>query len=241
MGILFTVFVSWTIATLALAQFFFYLRKRDVIALNVHRQSLFFSLFWLCIGVVWLFAGASDVFAYWERVDEAYAATILLQIAVGLSIVSLGCFFAVRAKSLAVQWSIALPLAGVAVAFMGSVITYGLEQNPVVSFFSHQYLLHPVSAMIFRLGFFPLVVMSLFFFVQGVVGWRTAVVERRFILSAAISLLLLQLGGGLEEFGELENIFIPIARICSLVGAMSAYIATTSVIEIQNVRRELVL
>lgn len=241
MGILFTVFVSWTIAFLATAQFIFYFQQRDVIALNVHRQSFFFSLFWLLMGLVWLMAGVSDVLAFMEVLGGAYAATIVLQILVGLSIMMLGGFFAVRASSSIAQWAIGVPATIISLAFIGSVLKYGLEQQAMSSFFSHQYLLYPISSMIFRVGFFPLVLFSLFFLVQGVVGWRTAVVERRFILAAAISLLLLQASGGLEEFGELNNVLVPVARLFSLVGAMAAYIATTSAIEIQSVRRELIL
>lgn len=241
MGILFTVFVSWTTSALALAQFFFYLKERDVIALNVHRQSLFFSLFWLCIGVVWLLAGVSDIFAYSGYFEWAYSVTVALQFFVGLSVLALGWFFAVRTKSSTASWWVGIPVSIVAVLFLGSLMTHGLERSAVSSFFSHQYLLYPTSAMIFRFAFFPLVLMSLFFFVQGIVGWRTAIIERRFILAAAISLLLLQLGGGLEEFGEVGSFLVPVARICSLVGAMAAYIATTSAVEVQSVRRELVL
>ncbi len=249
MGILFTVFVSLSIGVMAIAQFFFYWRKRDVVALSIHLQSLFFAVFWLLMGVVWVLAGISDFLIWLDFLMESYYAALAMQVAVGVALVFILLFFAIRfpTQRLPAQFSIYrliwlffAPLFAVTAGFIWSVIAYGLDEKPL-TFFSHSYVLKESSQIAFALVFIPITIFAIMYLIQGLLGWRIAAIERRFILFASISLILLSIGGALEQFGIAVDVLVPASRILILVAAMAAYIATTSIVEVKTRRKELVI
>lgn len=249
MGILFTIFVSLTIGVIALLQFVFYMRKRDVVALSIHLQSLYFSIFWLWMGFVWILSGVSDMFIWAGSPDKSYISAMALQGMVGIALVFALLFFAVRfpTQRLPAQftlyrliWFLFAPLFAILGSFLWFVFRDGLTSLPV-TFFAHQFVLSSSAEIAFGIVFAAIIIFSAMYLFQGIIGWRIAVIERRFILFASLSFLLLGLSGAVEQFGTVPDVIVPASRLFALVAAMAAYIATTSIVEVKSRRKELLI
>lgn len=249
MGILFTIFVSLTIGVIALLQFVFYMRKRDVVALSIHLQSLYFSIFWLAMGFVWILSGVSDIFIWMESSRESYLASLALQVMVGVALAFALLFFAVRFPTqrmpaqftlYRIIWFLFAPLFAVLGSFIWFVFRDGLTSLPV-TFFAHQFVLSPSAEIAFGIVFAAVLIFSAMYLFQGIIGWRIAIIERRFILFASLSYLLLGLSGAIEQFGTVSDVIVPVSRLLALVAAMAAYIATTSIVEVKSRRKELLI
>jgi len=249
MGILFTIFVSLSIGVIALLQFIFYMRKREVVALSIHLQSLFFSIFWLAMGFVWILSSVSDIFIWIGNVSESYLAAMAVQVMIGVAMTFALLFFAVRfpTQRLPAQfalyrliWFLFVPLFGVLGAFLWFVFRDGLISQEV-TFFAHQTILSHSAEVAFGIVFGAVIIFSAMYLFQGIIGWRIAVIERRFILFASLSFLLLGVSGAVEQFGVVSDIIVPASRLLALIASMAAYIATTSIVEVKSQRKELLI
>lgn len=249
MGILFTIFISSAIGIIALLQFLFYMRKRDVIALSIHLQSLFFSLFWLAMGFVWGLSALSDFFIWRGMGDASYISALVVQFLVASSLVFALLFFLVRFPTQRLPakftfyrliWFIFVPLFAAVLGFVWAVVRDGLLRYEP-TFFAHQFALSLPAQIAFGIVFAAILIFAAMYFFQGIIGWRIARIERRFMLFSSASLLLLGVTGMVEQFFVLPDVFVPASRLLALIATMLAYIATTSIVEVKSRRKELLV
>lgn len=239
-GMLFMALVAESMAIIGVAQFYYFLRKRDLIALNVHMQALFFSLFWLMIGLVWMFSGFSDIFSWKGQDVYAYSFAHLSQMCIGASLIILIIFFHTRIQDRRVLWLLFAPLMSIALIFLWSVVVFGLsgEQH---TFFTSPFVLTDFSEMLYTITAVPAMGVAGLMLLRGVLDQRIPHIERKFILFATISIIVLAIAGSLEEIGSVTGAMVPVTRLLTLTASMAAYIASTSIIEVKGKRRELVI
>ena len=232
--------VAGSIAIIAIAQFYYFLRKRDLIALNIHLQALFFSLFWMIIGIVWMFSGFSDFFSWKGQENLAYTFGYLAQLGVGVALITLLIFFHTRIQDRRALWLLFAPLMSLSIIFIWSVLVFGLRVEGG-TFFSNPFALTNFSKMFYSITIVPALSVAGIMMLHGLLDQRIPRIERKFVLLATLSVIVLAISGSLEEMGLTTGEMVPLARLLALVSAMAAYIASTSIIEVKGKRRELVI
>lgn len=239
-GMLFMALVAGSIALIAIAQFYYFLRKRDLVALNIHLQALFFSLFWFLMGIVWMFTGFSD-FLYWKELPTlSYNFSLLAQVGIGVALITLIMFFHARMQSRRLLWLLFVPLMSISMIFIWSVLTLGLA-GQTLSFFVSSFELAKLSEELYSVIIVPSLFVTGLMMLRALFDQRIPHIERKFVLFATLSVIVLAISGSLEEMGIATGVMVPITRLLALTSAMAAYIASTSIVEVKGRRRELVI
>lgn len=239
-GMLFMALVAASIALIAIAQFYYFLRKRDLVALNIHLQALFFSLFWFIIGLVWMFTGFSDFLLWKGRETLAYNFALLSQVGIGIALVTLLIFFHARMQSRRALWLLFIPLMSLSLIFTWSVFVLGLDGHGQ-SFFANTYQLSKLSQELYSVVIVLSLCVTGLMMLRALFDQRIPHIERKFALFATLSIIVLAISGSLEEVGIATGAIVPVTRLLALTSAMAAYIASTSIVEVKGKRRELVI
>ncbi|MEK7660125.1 MAG: hypothetical protein AAB343_02885 [Patescibacteria group bacterium] len=239
-GMLFMALVAGSIALIAIAQFYYFLRKRDLVALNIHLQALFFSLFWFIIGIVWMFTGFSDFLLWKGKGPLSYNFSLLSQIGIGIALVTLIIFFHARLQNRRALWLLFIPLMSLALIFTWSVFVFGLQVHGE-AFFTNTFVLTKFSQELYAIAIVPALFVAGLMMLRALFDQRIPHIERKFVLFATLSVMVLAISGSLEEMGIATGAVIPVTRLLALASAMAAYIASTSIVEVKGKRRELVI
>lgn len=239
-GMLFMALVAVSIALIAIAQFYYFLRKRDLVALGIHLQAMFFSLFWFLIGIVWMFTAFSDFLVWKEQQTLAYNFALLSQIGIGAALLTLIIFFHARMQDRRLLWLLFVPLMSIALIFTWSVFMFGLDGGGS-SFFVNAFEPTKFSKELYAITMVPALLVTGLMMLRALFDQRIPHIERKFVLFATLSIIVLAISGSLEEVGIATGVMVPVTRLLALTSAMAAYIASTSIVEVKGQRRELVI
>jgi hypothetical protein len=192
------------------------------------------------MGIVWMFSGFSDFFSWKNQGEYAYTFAHLAQLAVGAAILILIVFFHTRILNRKALWLLFAPLMSLSIIFTWSVLIFGLRVD-VDTFFSHPYQLTNFSELLYSITVVPALCVAGIMLLRGMFDKRIPRIERKFVLLASISIIMLAISGSLEEVNLVSGIMVPMTRLLALISAMVAYIASTTIIEVKGRRRELVI
>lgn len=227
-GILFTVLVSFTIS---LFGFLAFVKLFTANPRFRSRSAWSFAFFWFVMSSVWLCIAVADFLAYEGALSLAIIAVYILQVLVGASLVIAAFFLRVSLPPphhTRVWLGIYIILY---TFFLGSLFWYKLHPRPG-NFFAHQFISPSETLVLYGVMFAPLFVWALRLALRALVaGISDEHSTRRFHLFAGLSLVILGIGGSVDEIGIAFGWIVPASRLVSLVASIFAYVALSALQE----------
>ncbi|OGZ42640.1 MAG: hypothetical protein A3C80_04495 [Candidatus Ryanbacteria bacterium RIFCSPHIGHO2_02_FULL_45_43] len=234
LGIFFTMFIAWTIGTLGVMQFYMYVKGRKSIAAVFLMPVLFFSIFWLIMGIVWFLVGITNFFTWAGHIQSARFLVYVFQSLVGIGILVAWKYFLVRFfpsphPHLLFQRFLLYAVAFMVMVFEWTLMRYGLEEVPP-SFFARQFIINLNAQIVFVILVVPTVVLTLMDWGRVLIAESILKAERISVSLTSASFLLLVIGGSLEQLGLVSSLFVPSSRLLTLLASMAAYITMTYIV-----------
>lgn len=224
LGILFTVFISFSIGIFAFWQVVVLYRKKNHILISLIDGAKLFSLIWFIMGIVWWLVAISDFFAWNGELIISKNIVQVFQALIGFDLILIWRFFIMYLFPRKYWRSLLLPHISAAILFEWSLIKFELVWRPF-SFFSTQFILNPISQFLFAIVFIPSFLAALYHIITKMFKFKRLSMGSKFILISSFSLALLGVGGAFEEFGGIVDATVQLSRIGVVIAAMVGNVA----------------